>query len=384
MRTVALATAFGLVGCASGTNSSIPSFEAFIEVHSRSYQKGTVEYKQRKQLYEERAASVLAHNSRADRRWTAGINRLSDQTEEELQSLRGWDGSVRPGHSSSHNSRIRKAFLQKAAEESLEDLPEEKSWLNLETAKHIRNQGGCGSCWAISASTVLEAHSEIHGQRRSFSAQEIVSCTPNPRECGGSGKCGGATAELAMDYVLKNGVSEEFQVPYTGEDGQCGAKEANPVFLMDQMLGNSGNYAGAAFGMTGWEMLPKNEQEPLMRALVERGPVAVSVGASDWSSYESGIFDGCSKDSIIDHAVTMMAYGKEASSGTKFWLIQNSWGKDWGEEGHIRLLRHDDASAYCGTDDKPEVGTACKGETEPVPVCGMCGVLFDSVVPHFS
>merc|ERR1719393_775056 len=121
--------------------------------------------------------------------------------------------------------------------------------------------------------------------------------------------------------------------------------------------------------MTGWEMLPKNQLEPLMRALVERGPVAVSVAATEWNSYESGIF---------------VAYGKDASSNTKYWTIQNSWGNDWGENGHIRLLRHDSSDAYCGTDDKPEVGTACKGETDPVPVCGMCGVLFDSVVPHFS
>jgi len=384
MRSFAIVNA-AIFGFASATNSTAPpSFDAFIQIHGRTYEKGSQEYKLRKELYETRADAVRAHNKKSNRRWTAGVNKLSDQTEDELLNLRGWDGSVRPGHSSSHAAHVRKAFLQKTEENFAEELPDEKSWLNLETAQHIRNQGGCGSCWAISSSTVLEAHSEIHGKRRSFSAQEIVSCTPNPRECGGSGKCGGATAELAMDYVLKHGVAEEFQVPYTGEDGTCGAKEENPVLLMDQMLGGSTSNAGAAFGMTGWEMLPKNQLEPLMRALVERGPVAVSVAATEWNSYESGIFDGCGKDAVIDHAVTMMAYGKDASSNTKYWTIQNSWGNDWGENGHIRLLRHDSSDAYCGTDDKPEVGTACKGETDPVPVCGMCGVLFDSVVPHFS
>lgn len=97
--------------------------------------------------------------------------------------------------------------------------------------------------------------------------------------------------------------------------------------------------------------------------------------------YESGIFDGCGKDAIIDHAVTAMGYGEE--NGNKFWLIQNSWGDDWGEAGHIRLHRHD-ADEYCGMNTKPELGVACKGDTDPVPVCGMCGVLFDSVVPHFQ
>ena len=64
-----------------------------------------------------------------------------------------------------------------------------------------------------------------------------------------------------------------------------------------------------------------------------------------------------------------------------FWVVlqrvtRNSWGEDWGESGHIRLLRFDDhdheKSGYCGTDYHPQEGVACDGETSPVPVCGMC------------
>jgi cathepsin L len=139
---------------------------------------------------------------------------------------------------------------------------------------------------------------------------------------------------------------------------------------------------GASFGMTGWETLPKNEVQPLMRALVERGPVAVSVAASDWMMYESGVFNGCSKDAIVDHAVVLVGYGQAGSDLT--WVIQNSWGSDWGEGGHIRLLRHENSDAYCGIDDKPQEGIACKGDNTPIRVCGMCAVLFDSAVPHFS
>jgi len=115
--------------------------------------------------------------------------------------------------------------------------------------------------------------------------------------------------------------------------------------------------------------------------LVERGPVAVSVAADSWFDYAHGIYNSCGKNAVIDHAVTCMGYGHQGED--KYWLIMNSWGADWGEDGFIRLERHDDGN-YCGMDSKPELGTACKGETEPVPVCGMCGILFDSVVPHFE
>merc|ERR1740130_898016 len=97
--------------------------------------------------------------------------------------------------------------------------------------------------------------------------------------------------------------------------------------------------------MTGWETLPKNEYAPLMQALLERGPVAVSVAADAWFSYESGIFDGCGKDAVIDHAVVAMGFGE--ADNHKYWVIQNSWGANWGEQGHIRLQRHD-TEEYCG------------------------------------
>merc|ERR1719460_2861271 len=138
-------------------------------------------------------------------------------------------------------------FLQQTA-----DLPSEKIWSNLAMAKHIRNQADCGSCWAIAAATVLEGHAEIYsGKPRTFSAQQIVMCTPNPRHCGGDGGCKGATAELAMEYVLKHGCSEEFQVPYTGHDGTC--PDCSPTLDMAQLFVDdqaAPTAAASSFGMT--------------------------------------------------------------------------------------------------------------------------------------
>merc|ERR1719214_499831 len=198
------------------------------------------------------------------------------------------------GHKSSRSIAKHGSFLQQAI-----DLPKEKIYSNLDTFSYTKNQRDCGSCWAIASSTVLEAHNEIYnGNHRVFSTQQIVDCTPNPRHCGGDGGCKGATAELAMDWVLKHGCAEESQVPYEAHDSQC--TETSPALMMSQLMssddGAPGVSGGAAFGMTGWETLPKNEYEPLARALVERGPVAVSVAADSWFSYESGVFNGCPKD----------------------------------------------------------------------------------------
>lgn len=364
------------------SSAELPTFDDFVQQHSRSYRQGSDEYVMRRSLYEQRKNAADAHNANSDRLWTAGANKLSDWTAEEFLQLRGWDGSARPENGGSARSiQPHSTFLQRR-----EDFPAEKIWDNLVTTKHTKNQGGCGSCWAVATATVLEAHSEIHtGSNRTFSAQQIVECTPNPRHCGGDGGCKGATAELAMEWVLRNGCAEESKVPYLGMDGAC---TTGKPLLTEKDAGEtpasqSAPPVGEAFGMVGWETLAKNKYEPLVRALVERGPVAVSVAASEWMMYDSGIFNGCGKDAIIDHAVTAIGYG--IKNNVKFWLIQNSWGDDWGENGHIRLLRNENEDTeYCGMNTKPQLGVACKGETEPVPVCGMCGVLFDSVVPHFQ
>jgi len=254
-------------------------------------------------------------------------------------------------------------------------LPEKKDWMHLKSAHKVKDQGSCGSCWAVSTASMLDAHSEIYNKKaRSFSAQQIVECTPNPRACGGTGGCEGATVELGMDYIVKNGLATEEESPYYGRDKAC---TAIPQKTMLSKIGG-----GASFGLLGYKTLPSNVDAPLADAVARYGPVAISAAAGPWFEYSSGIFDGCSKNSVIDHAITLFGYGKEKAK--KYWLIRNSWGPSWGENGFIRLLRHDENEKYCGTDNNNQEGVGCKDDPKTVTVCGMCGMLYDSVVPHFK
>eukprot|EP00439_Symbiodinium_sp_Y106_P050082 s5155_g6.t1 len=99
----------------------------------------------------------------------------------------------------------------------------------------------------------------------------------------------------------------------------------------------------------------------------------------------NGIFDYCDKNAIIDHAVVLVGYGRDQQLGKKYWTILNSWGHGFGEKGMIRLLRDDkEEENWCGVDNQPELGTGCDGGPSAVRVCGMCGILYDTVVPHFT
>ncbi len=74
-----------------------------------------------------------------------------------------------------------------------------------------------------------------------------------------------------------------------------------------------------------------------MNAISEVGPVAISVDASSWGAYESGIYNGCNQENPdIDHAVVLVGYGVD--NGQKYWTVRNSWSPAWGEKGYIRFV----------------------------------------------
>jgi len=379
-----------------GRTRDVANFDSFIAQYGRSYAPGSREYEDRRKLFEMRIGAMKNHNAKPARLWNAAINHLSDRTDSELVSLRGLrplrvakDASI--GAVTPH--RLRGHFLHQMKSDV---LPSEMSWKNLSSVQADTNQAQCGSCWAVATATMLAANSEINGYSRTYSAQELVDCVPNPHRCGGTGGCQGSTAELAMNWVMESSLAASDITPYYGVDGTC-KKDRGASLLskdggqsLEQMIqiGFHGPLSkqskGLELGLRGWERLAENEYEPLLRAVALSGPVAVSVSADTWNSYGSGIFDDCGKDAVVDHAVTMIGYGIDATRDNKpYWLIKNSWGLSWGEDGNIRLLRHVNNEEYCGTDYQPDLGTGCDGGPSSVKVCGMCGILYDSVVAHF-
>lgn len=368
-------------------------FSAFMQEHGRSYGQGSLEYHRRFAIFQQHKAAVHAQNSLPGKRWTAAVNSLADWTPEELKSLRGYRHGVRSSHASGGSLGLVSTGTYTF---EADQLPKDFNWKHLNSMKDILNQGSCGSCWAVSSATTLRAHAELYNKDRTFSAQQIVACTPNPKKCGGSGGCGGATAELAMEYVAKAGALTEDELKYEGSDTKCPDVSEEKKTSLRSFLGNvmslsdtsgSTTKGGSSFGMVGWKKLPENMAEPLLVALYQDGPVTVSVAASgQWNLYNSGIMDPCDKDAIINHAVVLVGYGDDKYLSAKYWTIQNSWGSSWGEEGFGRLSRLDskEESAYCGWDTKPEEGTACLNGPSKVRVCGSCGILYDSVVPKFK
>ena len=86
--------------------------------------------------------------------------------------------------------------------------------------------------------------------------------------------------------------------------------------------------------LSSYKDIPRDSETALKEALASKGPISVAMDASHLSPYHSGIFDPffCSA-SRLDHGVLLVGYGSE--NGKDYWLIKNSWGKSWGEDGNI-------------------------------------------------
>jgi cathepsin L len=356
-----------LVGFSEASNFDPTNcFDKFISHYGVKIEP--IHYQYRKALYKEEQRRILAHNN-ANKGWNETMNPMTILTADERKQFYGYSKGL--------NKPIKqmKYMNSNTGKIDLNSLPKNVDWRTRGVVTAVKSQGSCGSCWAFASTAVIESHVAINTNKLyDLSPQQIATCTPNPFECGGKGNCQGATAELAFDYVANSaGLYDEFQVPYTeyyGIESTCMLPSDTP-----------------RASISGYVKLEENNYEQLMYAVATIGPIAVSVDASSWHSYSSGIFNGCNQTNPdINHAVVLVGYGTDHLSGQDYWLIRNSWSASWGESGYIRLLRQkianlDDDDETCGMDITPQDGTACAGDNQPVKVCGTCGILYDSSYP---
>lgn len=337
---------------------------------------------QRLRLFIATREKVDTHNAQKQS-FKRAVNKFADWSEEETRALRGykrvWSGKAPV------------ASMIAQAGKDPKELAVSKDWRSMAkvTGNMVHDQGRCGSCWAVSSIGALEMNNEIHNKRNeTLSWKQVVDCVNNFGRCGGSGGCDGATGELAFQYVADHGLNfNSGPYRYLGEGtnpGNYDSSQCQPATQSTDFV------AGVKPGGT-YVRLPENKQHDLLQTLSDIGPVVVSVDASGWESYGSGVFDNPNKDSTVNHAVLAIGYGNDPPSGLDYWLIRNSWSASWGEDGFIRIRRRTDDDTWCGTDSRPLEGVGCVGGTDgkviipPSPsslkVCGVAGILSDSSYP---
>eukprot|EP01114_Cavostelium_apophysatum_P023907 TRINITY_DN916_c0_g1_i1.p1 TRINITY_DN916_c0_g1~~TRINITY_DN916_c0_g1_i1.p1 ORF type:complete len:371 (-),score=74.53 TRINITY_DN916_c0_g1_i1:38-1150(-) len=338
------------------------TFEKYVKEHRKVYETHEEE-RMRRNIFNQNLARIKAHNRDTTKTWKEGVNHFTDRTEEEFARVRG----LKKGALFASKASRPQHMVNSKENFDVSTLPPAVDWRTSGIISAIKDQGDCGSCWTFATTETLEAYWALAtGELQDLSEQQILDCTPNPDQCGGTGGCGGGTVELAYARInAMGGLASEWTYPYlsyTGKAFTCRFNETVP-----------------AVKVAGFTDLPSNQYLPVMTHVAKVGPLAVSVDASAWGAYESGVFNGCNQTNPdLDHAVQLVGYGSDSQLGN-YWIVRNSWNPTWGEDGFIRIARP--ANPTCGIDIHPSDGDACKNSPPTVKVCGTCGILFDTTFP---
>jgi len=205
------------------------------------------------------------------------------------------------------------------------DLPESFDWRDVngtDFTTPIKNQGSCGSCWAFATVAPLECNIKIKdGDEVDLSEQWLVNCNQDGWDCDG-GWWAHDYHEWKNDSCNGTGAVLESYCPYTGQDDTCGCPYPHDYLI------NNWSYIG-----TYNELPPINS---IKQAIMDYGPVSAAVCTNTpFHNYDGGIFTGPSC-SNINHAVTLVGWNdSQGSEGV--WILRNSWGTDWGEDGYMRI-----------------------------------------------
>ncbi|MBN1123590.1 MAG: hypothetical protein JXA82_01185 [Sedimentisphaerales bacterium] len=200
-------------------------------------------------------------------------------------------------------------------------LPAAFDWRQLIPPLEIRNQGSCNSCWAHAAVGVVE-YAILLRQANAvdLSEQWLISCS-DAGTCESDGWYGWALdlflADGTPDFCGQTGAVLEADFPYMQTEGFCQCPYPRRYFL------------------DGWGTIPK-DINAMKWYLYHYGPIAAAVYAgSPFQAYRRGIFNAC-ETAPINHAVVIV--GWDDTQGTEgVWIIRNSWGVDWGEDGYMRI-----------------------------------------------
>ncbi|KAI7743792.1 hypothetical protein M8C21_004837 [Ambrosia artemisiifolia] len=203
--------------------------------------------------------------------------------------------------------------------ENADNIPPSIDWRRRNAVTPPKNQGVCGGCWAFSTVVSVEGLNAIQtGELVSLSEQQLIDCAN-----GVNNGCHGGLMEPAFTFLQQQGgLTTEKNYPFTFRTGTC-----DPAKIGKQLV-----------TIDGFEDVPELNEEALMKAVANQ-PVSAAIEANghDFQFYSTGVFTGqCGID--VNHAIAIVGYDT-TPEGLKYWIVKNSWGPFWGEDGYIRLQR---------------------------------------------
>jgi len=298
------------------------------------------EYRHRLILFQKNAAMISAHNAQ-NKSFTMAMNKFGDWTREEFLAVmlprkHRKNASITSNNNAketplnSHSKLTKHEVPYRALSDSTK-IPTSVDWRGTGADTGVKDQACCGSCWAFGAVGAMEsAWFHATGMSAKFSEQQVMDCAwgfVSGKEESASA-CDGGDAWAGIGHIVDaGGIAQATEYQYLGQDDYCRENSRS-------MTG------GGTF--KGYARVPQYNDTALMEVVYSRGPVAVSLDASQdsFTFYSSGVYydSNCMwKSEGLDHSQLLVGYGTEEAGD--FWIVKNSWSKHWGDNGYVKIAR---------------------------------------------
>ena len=318
-------TFFAMCNAQLNENEIWSHFTSFQDKFAKKYEN-VQELESRFTIFRENLHNIITHNADRSQNFTMGVNQFTDLTPEEFkaQMIRGLKAPVG-------------SFGCGSFSNSASGAPASIDWRTKGAVTTVKDQGQCGSCWTFSSTGAMEgAWAIAKGQLIDLAEQELVDCAGLKY---GSAGCSGGQMEGAFKFIIENGQCAASSYPYTAKDGSCHSCTV------------------VAHASSCYDVKPNDQLS--LKAAVAKQPVAVAIEADTkyFQSYSSGVLTSSSCGTSLDHGVLTVGYGEE--NGQKYWIVKNSWGTSWGENGYVKIGRSDSTNdaGICGIAMDPSFPT---------------------------
>lgn len=180
----------------------------------------------------------------------------------------------------------------------------------------VKNQGACSSSWIFASVAAVENRLSVRdGVLTSLSEQQMVDCVSKQ-----SG-CMGGWVINAFDYIKNTGLTTSAAYPYMGKYVICKEKTVQKNF-----------------SIKGYVQM-ENDPSMIKSTIMRQGACVMCVDANRWFGYLRGMFSNSlvtNENKKCNHLVALVGWGTHETNGRPYWLLKNSWGVNWGEDGYIR------------------------------------------------
>lgn len=290
-------------------------FEEFMIKYNRDYIDVPGEREYRFGVFTENFHTMHEYSLADNLSSQYAITEFADLTNDEFSHILGFDTKAAQGLNGTEADTSMKGITGQ--------MPEKYDERDENYVTRVKLQGDCGACWAFTTVAVIEGLCARRVKKlQEFSEQSLLDCDKSNYGCKG-----GFSPNAIKHLVKRGGLELETVYPYVFAQTQC---HFEPKTVRVKVAGVVN--------------FKKNDEEGMKRWLFKNGPILVGINSAPLKYYKAGVMNptpAICNPKKIDHGVTLIGYGVEVntSSGEKlpYWIVKNSWGPRWGENGMIFL-----------------------------------------------